>query len=99
LRAFHTLDIPLVFDNIARHGSRTGTTAQAQRVADAMAEALLAFARSGDPRTGATADWSPYSLARRETMVFAGSPRLEDDPRGGERRLYQRAPFVQRGTF
>jgi len=99
LRAFHTLDIPLVFDNIARHGSRTGTTAQAQRVADAMAEALLAFARSGDPRTGATADWSPYSLAGPETMVFADPPRMEDDPPGGERRPHQRAPFVQRGTF
>jgi para-nitrobenzyl esterase len=99
LRAFHTLDIPLVFDNIARPGSRTGTTAQAQRVAGAMADALLAFARSGDPRTGATADWSPYSLARRETMVFGESPWMEDDPRGGERRLYARAPFIQRGTF
>ena len=99
LRAFHTLDIPLVFDNIGQPGSRTGTTPAAQRVADAMADALLAFARTGDPRTGATAGWSPYSLDRRETMVFAGSARMEDDPRGGERRLYQRAPFIQRGTF
>lgn len=99
MRAFHTLDIPLVFDNIARPGSRTGTSAGAQRVADAMGDALLAFARSGDPRAGATADWAPYSLQRRQTMVFAGTPRIEDDPRGGERRLYRRAPFVQRGTF
>lgn len=99
LRAFHTLDIPLVFDNIQQPGSRTGTSAGAQRVADAMAGTLLAFARSGDPRTAATADWLPYSLARRETMVFDRSPRMEHDPRGGERRLYQRVPFVQRGTF
>ncbi|MGY1519188.1 carboxylesterase/lipase family protein [Luteimonas sp. A482] len=99
LRAFHTLDIPLVFDNIAQPGSKTGTSAQAQRVADAMAGSLLAFARSGDPRTGATGDWSPWSLDRRETMVFGASPRMQDDPRGGERRLYRRAPFIQRGTF
>ncbi len=99
LRAFHTLDIPLVFDNIGQQGSRTGTTPAAQRVAGAMAGALLAFARTGDPRAGVTADWSPYSLDRRETMVFAGSARMEDDPRGGERRLFERAPFVQRGTF
>ena len=99
LRAFHTLDNPLVFDNIQQPGSRTGTSAGAQRVADAMAGTLLAFARSGDPRTAATADWLPYSLARRETMVFDRSPRMEHDPRGGERRLYQRVPFVQRGTF
>ena len=97
-RAFHTLDIPLVFDNIAQPGSRAGTSAQAQRVADAMSASLLAFARTGDPRTGATSDWSPYSLPKRETLVFGATPELQDDPRGGERALYQRAPFVQRGT-
>ncbi|MGH8025926.1 MAG: carboxylesterase/lipase family protein [Pseudoxanthomonas sp.] len=98
LRAFHTLDIPLVFDNIRQPGSRTGDSEHAQRVADAMSAALLVFARSGDPRAGATADWSPYSLARRETMLFGATPRMHDDPRGGERRLYQRVPFIQRGT-
>ena len=99
MRAFHTLDIALVFDNIARPGSRTGASPQAQRVADAMSGALLAFARGGDPRAGATADWAPYTLDRRETLVFADAPRMQDDPRGGERRLYARAPFVQRGAF
>ncbi|MBP6215838.1 MAG: carboxylesterase/lipase family protein [Luteimonas sp.] len=99
MRAFHTLDIPLVFDNIARAGSRTGTSAGAQCVADAMAGALLAFARSGDPRRDATAGWQPFSAERRQTMVFDATPRLEDDPRGGERRLYGQAPFVQRGTL
>ena len=98
-RAFHTLDIPLVFDTIAQPGSRTGTTDEARNVAATMRDALLAFARSGDPRTGATAAWSPYSLPRRETMVFGTRPVMRDDPRGGERRLYQRVPFVQRGTF
>lgn len=98
-RAFHTLDIPLVFDTIAQPGSRTGTTDAARAVAAAMRDALLAFARNGDPRTGATAEWAPYSLARRETMVFGARPAMQDDPRGGERALYQRVPFVQRGTY
>jgi para-nitrobenzyl esterase len=98
MRAFHTLDIPLVFDNITQPGSRTGSSPQGQRVADAMAGALLAFARHGDPRS-AIADWAPYSPARRETMMFADAPAMRDDPRGAERRLYQRAPFVQRGTL
>jgi para-nitrobenzyl esterase len=98
MRAFHTLDIPLVFDNIAQPGARTGQSAQAQRTADAMADALLAFARHGDPRQ-AIADWAPYSLQRRETLVFSDAVRLDRDPRGGERELYQRVPFIQRGTF
>ena len=99
LRAFHTLDIALVFDNIAQPGAPTGDSAVAARVASDVADALLAFARSGDPRTAAAGDWAPYSLERRETMVFAERPSLQHDPRGGERRLYQRAPFLQRGTL
>ncbi|HBK45522.1 MAG TPA: carboxylesterase [Xanthomonadaceae bacterium] len=99
LRAFHTLDIALVFDNIAQPGSRTGTGAPARRMAATMSEALLAFARNGDPRHPGLPAWTPYSLPRRETMLFDDSSRMQDDPRGGERRLYAQAPFVQRGTF
>ncbi|MEB1530262.1 carboxylesterase/lipase family protein [Xanthomonas sp. WHRI 7945] len=97
--AFHGLDIPLLFDNIRQPGSRTGDGADAQRVADAMSEALLAFARHGDPNHAALPRWEAYSLAQRETMLFDADSRLAHDPRGGERRLYQQAPFVQRGTF
>jgi para-nitrobenzyl esterase len=98
-RALHTLDIPLAFDNIGQPGSRTGDGAEAQRVADAMSDALLAFARHGDPNHAGLPHWPRYDLPRRATMVFDRESRVEDDPRGGERRLYERAPFVQRGTF
>jgi para-nitrobenzyl esterase len=98
-RAFHTLDIPLVFDTIGQPGSRAGEGAAAQRMAGRMSEALLAFARTGDPNHAEIPAWAPYSLDKRETMVFDDSSRLENDPRGGERRLYQRVPFVQRGTM
>jgi para-nitrobenzyl esterase len=99
LRAFHTLDIPLVFDNIRQPGSRTGDGRDAQQMADAMSDALLAFARSGDPNHAGLPAWKPYSLQHRETMLFDDTSRLENDPRGGERRLYAQVPFVQRGTF
>lgn len=97
--AFHTLDIPLVFDNIRQPGSRTGDGADAQRMADAMSTALLAFARHGDPNHAGLPRWEPYSLAQRETLLFDTDSRLAHDPRGGERRLYAQVPFVQRGTF
>ena len=97
--AFHTLDIPLVFDNIAQPGSRTGTGAEAQRMADQMSGMLLALARHGTPGHRGIPHWAPYSLPKRETMVFDLPPRLESDPRGGERELYQRSPFIQRGTM
>ena len=97
--AFHTLDIPLVFDNIHQPGSRTGDSAEAQKIADQMSDALIALARTGSPAHAGLPAWKSYSLEQRETMVFDAPPRLENDPRGGERRLYQQAPFMQRGTF
>ncbi len=99
LGAMHTLDIPLVFDNIRKPGSRTGESLQAQIVADAMSDALIAFARRGDPNYQGLSHWPQYDLQRRATMLFDASSRVVEDPRGGERRLYEQAPFVQRGTF
>ncbi len=99
LGAYHTLDIPLVFDNIALPEARTGTDASARAVAASMRDALLAFARQGDPQHAGLPRWEPYDLARRQTLLFDRTPVLADDPRGGERRLYAQVPFVQRGTF
>jgi len=99
LGAFHTLDIPLVFDNIRAEGSRTGESDSAQRMAASMSDALIAFARTGNPQHPGLPQWEPYGLDRRQTMLFNTPPQLADDPRSGERRLYQQAPFVQRGTM
>ncbi|WP_058836313.1 carboxylesterase/lipase family protein [Luteimonas abyssi] len=99
LRAFHTLDIPLVFDTVDMPGARTGADADARRMAATLRDALLAFARHGDPGHPGLPDWRSYSLERRETMVLDRRSTLQRDPRGGERELYRQAPFVQRGTF
>jgi para-nitrobenzyl esterase len=98
-RAFHTQDIPLVFDNLHAEGSKTGTDADAQRMAGRMSDALLAFSRTGNPNHPGIPGWQPYTLPARETLVFDDSTRLVNDPRGGERKLYERIPFVQRGTL
>jgi para-nitrobenzyl esterase len=42
--------------------------------------------------------WKPYSLEKRETMCFDTRSRLEDDPRGNERRLVEQVPYTQPGT-
>lgn len=97
--AFHTLDIPLVFDTTGQPGSRTGGGDDARQVAASMSEALIAFARHGDPHHAGLPRWDRYSLERRETMLFDRVPRQVNDPRGGERELYRQAPFIQRGTF
>ncbi|WP_079224519.1 carboxylesterase/lipase family protein [Stenotrophomonas maltophilia] len=98
LRAFHTLDIPLVFDNAGLPTARTGGGADARALAATMSDALVAFARHGNPNHAGLADWAPYTLPQRRTMLFDLRSRGADDPRGGERELYQRVPFLQRGT-
>jgi para-nitrobenzyl esterase len=95
-RAPHMIDIPLVFDNAAQ-SRYTQDAAGAQPVADAMSEALLALARTGNPGTAAR-PWPRYELERRPTMIFDLPVRLEDDPRGAERKLFAPAVYIQPGT-
>ena len=64
----------------------------------AMSDALLAFARRRQPESRRAARVAPYRLDRRSTMVFDLPPRLVDDPRGDERRLFEKVPFIQQGT-
>jgi para-nitrobenzyl esterase len=97
-RAPHTLDIPLVFDNIAKEGSITGTGPDAQRMADQMSNAFIAFARNGNPNHDGIPKWDQYTLPRRATMVFNTPSTLVNDPRGAERRLFEKVPFIQQGT-
>jgi len=67
-------------------------------MADQMAEAFIAFARTGNPNSKQLSGWEPYSLPRRQTMVFDNPSKLQDDPRGAERILFSSIPFVQQGT-
>jgi para-nitrobenzyl esterase len=93
----HASDIQLVFDNIDKPGA-TATGPQAQTMADMMSDAFIAFARSGAPGARTLPRWEPYDLARRQTMIFDVPVRMEDDPRGAERRLFAKVPFIQAGT-
>ncbi|WP_349261259.1 carboxylesterase/lipase family protein [Povalibacter sp.] len=97
--AMHTMDIPLVFDNVAQPQSLTGSGPHAQKTADQMSDAFIAFAKTGDPNHAGIPQWRPYELDRRSTMVFDADSMLVDDPRGGERKLFAQVPFIQRGTY
>ena len=97
--AFHSIDIAMVFDTIHHPQARTGHSAAAQKVANQLSEALIAFANTGNPSHKGIPRWNPYSLEKRETLVINETSQLVNDPRGGERKLYAQVPFVQRGTF
>ncbi len=92
LGALHTIDIPLVFGTIADPGSPSGNSAAARATSAAMMRAFTGFARTG------TLPWPQYRTRRRTTMIFDAVSRSRDDPRGWERALFARVPYVQPGT-
>ncbi len=93
----HASDIQLVFDNIDKQGA-TAIGETAQKMADIMSETFIAFARKGNPNNKLIPNWKPYTITKRETMVFDVPPRLENDPRGEERKIFEKVPYVQPGT-
>jgi para-nitrobenzyl esterase len=64
-----------------------------------MSDALLRFARTGDPSGGALGAWPRYELSKRGTMTFDVDSRVENDPRKAERELFAKAPYIQPGTY
>jgi para-nitrobenzyl esterase len=98
LRAMHTADIALAFDNLAAPGSPYAPSAERQAVADQLSGAFAALARDGDPNHAGLPRWTPYELTDRATMVFDVQTRMALDPRAGERTLFAAVPYVQPGT-
>ena len=94
----HTTDIALAFDNTDKPGALTGNGPEARKLAAQVSETFIAFARTGNPNNPALPLWKPYTLPNRETMIFDVSSHMENDPRGRERELFSKVPFVQQGT-
>jgi para-nitrobenzyl esterase len=94
----HTLDIPLVFGTLEAKGSIAGTGAASRAVSAAMMQSFLSFAKSGNPNNGRVPHWPQYRLKDRSTMVFDTPAKVVLDPRGVERRLFARVPYIQPGT-
>jgi para-nitrobenzyl esterase len=97
-RAPHTLDIPLAFDNTGAPDALSGNGKAALEMASRVSRVFIAFAKTGDPNLEGLPSWPQYRLDRRATLIFDLPPSVQNDPRGGERRLFATAPYVQPGT-
>ena len=84
--AKHTDDIGLSF------GTFEDPTPARQVMSNRVMDAFVRFARTGNP------GWTPYSMPRRETMVFDVASRVIADPRNWERELFARVPYIQPGS-
>jgi para-nitrobenzyl esterase len=91
-RAGHGYEIQFVFGNLGE-----GASATRQAVADAMSEAWIAFARTGDPSTPLVR-WPAYTLAERSTVMWGrDGGTVEDDPSAAARELWRRLPAAPAG--
>jgi para-nitrobenzyl esterase len=95
LRAHHGLDVPLMFDNVANApGLRASGSTDAQRVADAMSDAWLTFARTGNPNAPGLAYWPAFEPEMQPTMVFDAVSRAKSDPIRELRLLLENPPLA-----
>jgi para-nitrobenzyl esterase len=69
--SFHGVDIPLAFNNIELGKHWTGSSDDAQQLADRMSAAWINFAKTGNPNVkGVLPAWSAYTQENGETMIF-----------------------------
>jgi para-nitrobenzyl esterase len=97
-KAPHTMDLPFAFDTVAIAPGMVGDTPEdqerAKAMADAVCESYLAFARSGDPNNKHVPKWPTFDLKNRATMIFDDKVRVENDPRGEERKYIEQVKYV-----
>ena len=89
MRSPHTIEIPFVFNNIAIAGSLVSKMPAAHALAEKVSASWVAFARTGDPNTRAMPRWPAYAAAKRDTMLFNDTSRVEQDPDGEPRQVME----------
>ena len=81
LKAFHTLEIPFIFENVDVGESMTGTGQDRYALEEKMSSAWVAFARTGNPSHRGLPNWPAYNTNQRATMFFDNDCKVVGDPR------------------
>jgi len=91
LGSCHALEIPFVFGlgEQSPLSHFVGEREAAGRLSGRMQAAWLAFARQGSPVSQDLPPWPGYDAERRATMVLGPDCRIESDPLGHERTLWE----------
>ncbi|WP_428484982.1 carboxylesterase/lipase family protein [Rhodopila sp.] len=88
LKAPHAMDVPFTFNTLDLTNA-TGGSREAQALSDTMSSVWATFARNGTPRHASIPDWPAYDARTRATLILDKVCRIENDPRGEGRRLWQ----------
>ncbi len=88
LKAPHAMDVPFTFNTLDLTNA-TGGSAEAQALANTMSSVWATFARTGRPDHPSIPPWPRYDMSRRATLALDSTCRIENDPRGEARALWQ----------
>jgi para-nitrobenzyl esterase len=88
MKAPHAMDVPFCFNTLDVTNA-TGGSREAQVLADTMSSVWAAFARHGRPDHASIPAWPVYDAGSRATLILDKVCRIENDPRGEARRLWQ----------
>ena len=69
-KALHCMELPFVFNNIARCEEMTGGGKEAYALADKMSQSWINFAKTGNPNANGLPKWEPYTAEKGATMFF-----------------------------
>ncbi|MAJ37870.1 MAG: carboxylesterase [Flavobacteriaceae bacterium] len=69
-KAFHCMELPFVFDNIARSENMIGSGKNAQILANKMSLSWINFAHTGNPGHDDLPNWNPYTKKNGVTIFF-----------------------------
>jgi para-nitrobenzyl esterase len=82
-KAVHCMELPFVFNNIAKCEEMTGGTKEAYALADKVSGAWINFARSGNPAHKGLPAWPAFNSINTATMHFDNKceikPQLDKD--------------------
>jgi para-nitrobenzyl esterase len=95
LKAPHTIDLPLVFDNTGICGATAGVPG-AHELAARLSASWAQFARTGRPQTEALPAWPAYTPQERAVMVLDTECRVVRDPDRDARLLWSRVVTTPR---
>ncbi len=76
LRSTHCMELPFVFNNIARCNKMTGGGNEAFRLADKMSSAWIQFAKTGNPNIDVLPEWESFTSQNQATMIFNNESKM-----------------------
>jgi para-nitrobenzyl esterase len=92
----HTMEIPFALYSFDKVRTYVGEGPEPKHMADQIAGAWVAFARTGNPNHAGIPNWPAFTTKERAVMEFNLTSRVVDDPLSDVRQILEQAPMERR---